>query len=213
MKEGKSIIRKITFLLFWLVSTGISVLIAYWLMAAVPVTEEGGYFSRLLSVLHNPFADYFNNYTPIGMIIAFIVVELLFGIRFISKMTGENVIQPEPIEQGSNEMEKASFTDNEIFAEEPKVQFVEQTDEKPVKAEQQKKERQLLEKEDVNEDIFLKEDLFLKLFNSGYSMNQINAMMELTTYIPNIDEIQMVKTFTPSMTEEEIRDYIEMFFG
>ena len=147
------------------------------------------------------------------MIIAFIVVELLFGIRFISKMTGENVIQPEPIEQCNNEMEKVSFTDNEIFAEEPKVQFVEQIDEKPVKAEQPKKERQLPEKEDVNEDIFLKEDLFLKLFNSGYSMNQINAMMELTTYIPDIDETQMVKTFTPSMTEEEIRDYIEMFFG
>lgn len=211
MKENSRIIKKIMFFLLWIFSTCISVLAAYWLMAAVPKIEESGYFTRLLSVLHNPFGDYFNNYTPIGMILAFIIVEILFGIFFISKMVISSV--PESVEQDSNNLKDASFLDDGTLLEASAIHFVEQTEEKPIKAEQPKREQKIAEKEDDSEEIFLKEDLFLKLFNSGYTMNQINAMMELTTYIPNIDESQMMKMIAPSMSENEIRDYIEMFFG
>lgn len=211
MKENSGIIKRIVFFLVWILSTCFSVLMAYWLMAAVPIIGENRYFTRLLEVLNNPFANYFNNYTPIGMILAFIIVELLFGIRFISKMVVSSV--PEPAEQDSNKMEKASLTDTEILTEKSKIPFVEQAEKEPDKTEQPKKEKKIPEKEDEQEEIFLKEDLFLKLFNSGYSMNQINAMMELTTYIPNIDEAQMMKMIAPSMSEQEIRGYIEMFFG
>lgn len=207
----RKIVGKGVFFFIWLLCTGVFMLIAYWLMAAVPSNEGTGYFTRLVTVLHTPFANYFNNYTPIGMILAFIIVELLFGVICIYKMASMSGIT-EGDEAERNNVSYDTFMESDV-TEEPKVQFVEQIDEEPLKEESPKKERQISEKEDGSEEILLKEDVFLKLFNSGYAMNQINAMMELISYIPNIDETQLMKMISPSMSEEEIRSYIEMFFG
>lgn len=207
----RKIVGKGVFFFIWLLCTGVFMLIAYWLMAAVPSNQETGYFTRLVSVLHTPFANYFNNYTPIGMILAFIIVELIFGVIGIYKMASMSGITEGDDAERDN-VSYDTFMESDVM-EEPKVQFVEQIDEEPLIEESPKKERQISEKEDDSEEILLKEDVFLKLFNSGYAMNQINAMMELISYIPNIDETQLMKMISPSMSEEEIRSYIEMFFG
>lgn len=215
MKRKSDFLKKIIFFVVWIFSTVISVALAYWLVGAIPKTdEELGYFTRLLHVLQNPFAFYFNEYTPIGMVLAFIVTELLFGFILILKM----IANPYTVPEEDGDPEKWNTLKPEIKEGNGKgelqIEFVEtQNTETSEVSEKDKKGKNVEEKDDDENEIFLREDMFLKLFNSGYTMSQINAMMELTTYIPNIDVQQMTKMFKPSMNENEIRGYIETFFG
>lgn len=205
MKRKGMFWKKFLFFLAWILSTVISIAAAYWLMGAIPETEEPRYLARLLHVVQNPLENYFNNYTPIGIIASFIVTELLFGIIFFSKIS-EHAIPEEDEQDGFPAFKPEAPAESEI-------EFLEQQD--VVVVEKKEKEKTAVEKveKDDTGDVFLKDDIFLKLFNSGYTMPQINAMMELTTYIPEIDARQMTKMFSPSMDEDDIRGYIEAFFG
>ena len=205
MKRKGIFWKKFLFFLMWILSTAISIALAYWLMGAIPENEEQRYFARLLHVVQNPLGNYFNNYTPVGIIASFIVTELLFGIIFFSKISEH----PMP-----EESEQDSFRTLEPEASaELEIEFLDLQD--TVMAEKKEKEKNALEKDNGADDVdvFLKDDVFLKLFNSGYTMPQINAMMELTTYIPEIDVQQMTKMFSPVMEEDDIRSYIEAFYG
>lgn len=205
MKRKGMFWKKFLFFLAWILSTVISIAAAYWLMGAIPETEEPRYLARLLHVVQNPLGNYFNNYTPVGIIASFIVTELLFGIIFFSKISEH----PMP-----EESEQDSFRTLEPEASaELEIEFLDLQD--TVIAEKKEKEKNALEKDNGADDVdvFLKDDVFLKLFNSGYTMSQINAMMELTTYIPEIDVQQMTKMFSPVMEEDDIRSYIEAFYG
>lgn len=202
MKRKGMFWKKFLFFLLWLLSTVISMALAYWLMGAIPKTEEPGYLARLLHVIQNPLGNYFNNYTPIGIIMSFIVTELLFGIIFFFKIS---MHLPEEDEHDSLHVLKSEVS------VEPEIEFLEKQDTVTV---EKKNVAEKDEKDDADDvDVFLKDDVFLKLFNSGYTMSQINAMMELNTYIPEIDVRQMIKMFSPSMDENIIRSYIEAFFG
>lgn len=209
MKCKGGFLKKFLFFIVWILSTVILIALSYWLVGAIPKTDdEVRYFTRLLHVFQNPFAYYFNEYTPIGMIVTFIVTELLFGVTFVSKI----IAKPSqiPIEEDTD---KSVATDEN---EKSVIKFVEKQDVTVDEVkEKEKKGKNAAEKDDKDDEneIFLREDLFLKLFNFGYTMSQINAMMELTTYIPDIDVKQLAKMFKPSMNEDEIRGYIENFFG
>lgn len=222
MGRSNRVIKKILFFMVWIISTFILFVFTYWLMGAVPEMEEGiGYFTRLANVLQDPFANYFNNYTPIGLILAFIMTELIFGIIFISKM----IMNPEPVQTESNDEDIAEWsTLKPVVSEEKEIEFVDlqQEEETDINKTLQelskidKREKGVIDKgkkDDEESEVFLQEDMFLKLFNFGYTMPQINAMMELTTYISDIDVQQLTKMFSPSMDEDEIRGYIETFFG
>lgn len=189
MKKRKGMFwKRFLFCSAWVLSTVLSTALAYWLMGALP--EMGGleYWARFLNVVQNPFEDYFNEYTSIGIVLSFIVTELLFGIIFLSKISAS------PMPEAAKEQEI-----------------------KPSRRQGGKKERKKKAAEkcgkDDKDDVFFKDDVFLKLFNAGYGMAQINAMMELTIHIPEIDAQQMTKMFSASMDEDEIHNYIEAFFG
>lgn len=221
MSRWCGMFKKILFFFSWVIGTAMSLIAAYWFMGAIPYMEEDiGYFERLLNVLKSPFADYFNNYTPIGMILAFIIVEFFFGVIFIAK------IMEKPADLSDNELfvgketPKIEFVSKPIKESESQIEFVSQTlpEVKALSTDNGKKEdlKSISQKhieDDDTKDVFMEDKMFLKLFNSGYSMEQINAMMELTLYLPFIDARQLMKMVNPSMAADELRSYIDMFFG
>lgn len=213
--------KKILFFFSWIIGTAMSLIAAYWFMGAIPNTEDNiGYFDRLLNVLKSPFADYFNNYTPIGMILAFIIVEFFFGVIFIAKIMGKSTDLPDNELFADKENPKTEFEPEPIKESESQIEFVVSQNLPEVRSfstDDGKKEdsRSVSQKniDDDTKDVFMEDKMFLKLFNSGYSMEQINAMMELTLYLPFIDDRQLMKMVNPSMAADEIRSYIDMFFG
>ena len=193
----------------WLASTILLLFIGYCITGAIPVMiEKKSYFERILIVSSSPFNGYFNEYTPIGMILGFILGEVIYGIviYFIYKKKNEKSEDVNLINTylGENELDPDLdfiFLDNAC---------------KNGSVNEIKKEQEFIQDlytEEPESELMIQEQFFLELFSNGYSMKQINEMMELTKYIKNLDVILLKKIFKPTMSPEDIRRHIESFYG
>jgi hypothetical protein len=55
-------------------------------------------------------------------------------------------------------------------------------------------------------------DVFWEL-SGDYAPDQIREMVQLKRYIKNLDAVILRQTFKPSLSAEDIREYIELFYG
>ena len=239
MKKGN--VNKAALIIIWVIITFISIYIGYLICGAIPKIEgaEDGYGARLLSVLSDPFKGYFNEYSLVGMIVGFIVSEIIFGFVFLLKFSSAAQMDTDLIDV--NEMaqiKEENKANEEILVEEVSVEDVkdkeydiknnfetiepekvssdvsgEQTEEIN-KVKKSKKNRNKDKQADEDEKEFtMSQDIFINLYNQGYTNDQIKAMMEVTEYIPDIDVNLLTRMFNKSMEPENIREYIELLYG
>lgn len=173
-----------------IIGSTIFLLFGYWISGAFPsVTDaEGntaGFGVRLLNVLAHPLQTKYNQYTPIVMLLFFVIFELLFFVLLV-------VLK--------NKSEENSENDATVEMAPSAIQDIEKTS------------KSMTEIEPEEDKTSISEDLFMEL-NGTYSMEQIAEMMKISKYIETVSAALLVKMFKPNMTAEEIRSYIEMFYG
>lgn len=225
MKKNNSFFKKFLFFIFWILFSAISILVAYWVAGAIPDNGEGlGFGIRFVEIIQLPFEDYFNDYSPIAMVLAFIINEIIFGIIYISKFSFKNnaeegddvdVFQEDvPRRPRINQEIEKDYTEEKSTTKSQEFEWSEPDEEYWKKlAEKDDKSKKNIDEDKEEKEFVMDDGIFLKMFNAGYDMNQITAMMELTQYIPKIDDIQLKKMFKPNMSSDEIREYIEVFYG
>lgn len=180
------------FLAAWAASSSLAALVAYWFMGAVPMGEgDPGYLSRLLTVLGDPFGNHFNEFSAFGIAGAVILVTLAFGIAYFVHFApapdgSEDCMGLENMEESMNDM-----PDNDLAFGEP--------------------EAELHDNDEAASGI--NEETYLRLINKGFSNDKIDALLELSEYAPGIGINRIADMVEPTMKVEEIRKYIEAFFG
>ncbi len=243
--------NKIVIIMFWVIISVLSVFIGYAVAGAIPQMQgsDMGYGARLLEVLANPFRGYFNRYSLIGMIVGFIVSEIIFGFVSVIKFSAASNNSGDLVDLAEMTQIKEENKDNETSAEETKSELISEdeksdfedepivnesetaTDEEDKKAddsienvkEEVKEENGKIRKlwsrdkekqsEEPEKEFTMSQDVFINLYNQGYSNEQIKAMMEITAYIPDIDVHMLTRMFNKNMDPESIHDYIEIMYG
>lgn len=212
-RKRRNIPLIILFIFGWLICTALFVFAGYCITGAIPVINiEMSYFERLLMVVSSPLDGYFNAYTPIGMIVGFILCEIIFFLIVC-------MMNRKPKEKAADTNEVNDYFG--ISDKNPDMEFLfldKETDKKAdvVPTKEQKVEKSSGKESQLEEpeiDVVLQEQTFLELFSNGYSMQQITEMMELTKYIKNLDVSLLKRMFKPTMAPEDIRKHIESFYG
>ena len=239
MKRKKPL-NKFVFFLLWIFFSFASILVSYWLVGATTPKDDLPYSLRLLAILQDPFNDYFNDYSPIVMVMAFLLNEIIFGMIFVGSLSAASTPVEmeeetfESVKKKSKSKKTKKHNDDrastmDLFIDEPKED--EKKQRSPVEGEQEQKNKEdevsveALRNKDVEKngkknkqeeeerELVMDNDIFLKMFNAGYDMQQLKAMLELTYYIPDVDDIKLQKMFDTSMSPEDIRECIEVYFG
>jgi len=201
--------------------------LGYWIAAAIGIMQTDGisFIQAFNKVLDNPFTGYFNNYTPIVMILGFIIFEFIF---FIYLVNSRKNYQQEDVESeveemytmplnatlegmfdgnptGTNELTEPDY-DNGFGIVTPEVEEieVENSDEIDGKINDQG--------EIPDREISFSEDLAIELLET-YDMEQITAMLKLSKYMEKIDTDLLRRMFDPGMSAQEIAEYINIFYG
>ena len=212
-RKKRNIPLIILFILGWLLCTALFVFAGYCITGAIPVINiEMSYYERLLMVVSSPLDGYFNEFTPIGMIVGFILCEIIFFLIVCmmnrkpkeKKSNNEDMNNYLGVPEKNSDMEFL-FLDKGTEMKADKVVFNDNKTEKATTKDTQFEETEI--------DVVLQEQTFLELFSNGYSMQQITEMMELTKYIKNLDVSLLKRMFKPTMLPEDIRKHIESFYG
>lgn len=213
----------------------------------VPVLKAIG------TVFRTPFSNHFNDFTPILLLIGFIMSETIWVFQYLkpefkfrnifkNNMSVENgdsdsATNMEQVHNSSNttkevadepvhaeSVEPKSFSDSEDI-DLSKFGFVVPDDVTEVQKEKvesgtDKREEDIAEPEKIfsadetveDELLSFSSDIFWDL-NGDYTPEQIKEMVILKRYIKNLSAEMLRKTFSPSLSAEEIREYIELFYG
>ena len=212
-RKRRNIPLIIILFLGWFVCTALFIFVGYCITGAIPVINiEMSYLDRLLMVVSSPFDGYFHEYTPIGMIVGFILCEIVFFliVCLMNRQPKGKALVDEDMSSYFGEAEKDSDMEFISFEKEPEKQ-PENVPEKVNKEENKVGKEESTEEPEV--DLVLQEQTFLELFSNGYSMQQITEMMELTKYIKNLDVPLLKRMFKTTMSPEDIRKHIESFYG
>ena len=118
--------NKIVIIMFWVIISVLSVFIGYAVAGAIPQMQgsDMGYGARLLEVLANPFRGYFNRYSLIGMIVGFIVSEIIFGFVSVIKFSAASNNSGDLVDLAEMTQIKEENKDNETSAEETKSELI-----------------------------------------------------------------------------------------
>lgn len=210
-KKRKDIPFIILLVLGWFICTVLCMFVGYCITGAIPETNiEKHYFERFLKVATSPFDGYFNEYTPVGMILGFIICEIVFGMIIYLMNQKKKVLDVNLMDSYLGEKENDPDLEF-IFLDKNLEDDCENLSVKEVKMEKLFEEEAQQEESEV--ELMLQEETFLELFSNGYSMQQITEMMELTKYIKSLDVLLLKKMFKVTMSPEDIRRYIESFYG
>lgn len=189
-------------LIIGVISSSLFLTVGYLISGAFPsaIDPEGkpvGFAIKLLDVLAHPFQTHYNRYTPIVMLLSFVVFELLFFLLMVMvKGKTETEEKKEPVVDSVLKKEKDIEVTKSLELEET---FVE-------------KEEPSGNREVEEQVASISEDLFMDL-SGKYSIDQITEMMKISKYIGRIDATLLTKMFRPSMSADEIQSYIKMFYG
>ena len=121
------------------------------------------------------------------------------------KSDSEDEIDETDSENVSDDEDKTDDNSKEEIKEEAKEENI-----KIRKLWSRDKEKQA---EEPEKEFTMSQDVFINLYNQGYSNEQIKAMMEITAYIPDIDVHMLTRMFNKNMDPKSIHDYIEIMYG
>ena len=189
----------------------------------------------IASVLSSPFADHFNDFTPVLMVLGFVLFEagwllVYFKINVFKSNKDPAAMQSNISKEKKNQnvisventVDEKTNTDNQPIIENKDIDisafgFV--VPEEVAKLSKETAENSVDESDAVDlaqdmddEMLSFSSDIFWDL-NGEYSVEQIREMAQLKKYMKNIDAAMLRKTFKSALSAAEIKEYIDLFFG
>ena len=228
MGDKKGHRTEIVFLLCGVVLTIIFIMLGYWITAILDLMMNNSvdFITGVWIVMDKPFDKYFNNLTPVGVVLGFILAEILFF--FILKKCkgkeecfGGNEFEPDIIDVAYKaeidymDDKKASHpSDGELFSKDSASDIEKISDDKPIDYVLPGENINANENLGVNEtqENLTFDDKIVTDLLDDYDLPQIAAMLQIKKYI-DIDNVMLLrKMFKPSMPAEDITSYIKMFY-
>lgn len=170
-------------------------------------------------VVGNPFDNYFNNITPVTMILGFIIYE---GIYFLILMhqkgngeVAEDLFAPDIIDI-ADKSGLDNVNENEIFNGVVSEEISDTVDQQsslgyvsPGEIDNEVNEEPVTVTEE--RELFFSDEIVTDLLED-YDLSQIKSMLALKAHI-NIEDAGLLRRmFKPTMSAEEISNYIKMFY-
>lgn len=202
--------------------------------AGVPPAQAAG------SVLTTPFSNHFNDFTPVLLLFGIIIFEFGWFLKNTSGVPNEG--KPDIAKEDKKEAAVPNYGEEPDLDDDEEVPsntassvssskdiditkfgFVIPDDVAEVPPENTDKEEKDkdagyselpdTDEEELSEDLLsFSSDIFWVL-NGDYTPEQIREMVRLKRYIKNLDAAVLRRTFKPTLSAAEIREYIELFYG
>ena len=181
--------------------------------------ENIDFLTAFCLVVGNPFDNYFNNITPVTMILGFIIYE---GIYFLILMTrkgngevAEDLFAPDIIDI-ADKSGLDNVNENEIFNGVVSEEISDTDDQQsslgyvsPGEIDNEVNEEPVTVTEE--RELFFSDEIVTDLLED-YDLSQIKSMLALKAHI-NIEDAGLLRRmFKPTMSAEEISNYIKMFY-
>ena len=221
-------------ILVWigLLGSFLSAAFGYWLAAAIGfMKQESLPFDRAINkVFLDPFAPYVNEYTPVIILMAFILFQTIFFLYLLLVRKGISKKRQfeEREEDDSENSDNADYLFGSVISDDKKTAEIgndapEEQDamgfvlpeevlfERPEEPVTEVMEFETVESE--NQEELFSSEVVLELLSLQYDMDQILEMKKITKYIDNLKLSVLKRMFKPSMPADDIREYIEMFYG
>lgn len=229
MNDKERTIYKLCLITIGILGSFLFILCGYWVAAAIGISHSDGigFFKGLKSVLAEPFEAYFNDYTPIIMVLAFIIFETLFFLYMMYSRRKECMPEREI------NVEKNNISENEYISEnandflmslsEEDVETIQMENydvisgfgiisQKDISSYSQNDDIEFSSGESVEERVAEFNDNMTMELLEYYDLQQITAMLMITKYIDNITTDMLKRMFRPSMPATEIGEYIKIFY-
>lgn len=187
-------------------------------------------------VLKKPFVKYFNQYTPITMILGFIAFEVIFFLivmrsRKLKDNEEETLFDSEVIDLAEVSFEKnndQNVLNSDDLLEElqerssgeselNKSLYISPEEDDGIDLREQisvfkEKKGDYSKKDSENPEIVLfSDDVVTDLLND-YDLSQIKAMLPLKEHIGSVNVTLLRRMFKPTMSADEIGKYIKIFY-
>lgn len=181
--------------------------------------ENIDFLTAFCLVVGNPFDNYFNNITPVTMILGFIIYE---GIYFLILMhrkgngeVAEDLFAPDIIDI-ADKSGLDNVNENEIFNGVVSEEISDTVDQQsslgyvsPGEIDNEVNEEPVKVTEE--RELFFSDEIVTDLLED-YDLSQIKSMLALKAHI-NIEDAGLLRRmFKPTMSAEEISNYIKMFY-
>lgn len=181
--------------------------------------ENIDFLTAFCLVVGNPFDNYFNNITPVTMILGFIIYE---GIYFLILMhrkgngeVAEDLFAPDIIDI-ADKSGLDNVNENEIFNGVVSEEISDTVDQQfslgyvsPGEIDNEVNEEAVTVTEE--RELFFSDEIVTDLLED-YDLSQIKSMLALKAHI-NIEDAGLLRRmFKPTMSAEEISNYIKMFY-
>lgn len=181
--------------------------------------ENIDFLTAFCLVVGNPFGNYFNNITPVTMILGFIIYE---GIYFLILMhrkgngeVAEDLFAPDIIDI-ADKSGLDNVNENEIFNGMVSEEISDTVDQQsslgyvsPGEIDNEVNEEPVTVTEE--RELFFSDEIVTDLLED-YDLSQIKSMLALKAHI-NIEDAGLLRRmFKPTMSAEEISNYIKMFY-
>ena len=181
--------------------------------------ENIDFLTAFCLVVGNPFDNYFNNITPVTMILGFIIYE---GIYFLILMhrkgngeVAEDLFAPDIIDI-ADKSGLDNVNENEIFNGVVSEEISDTVDQQsslgyvsPGEIDNEVNEEPVTVTEE--RELFFSDEIVTDLLED-YDLSHIKSMLALKAHI-NIEDAGLLRRmFKPTMSAEEISNYIKMFY-
>ena len=181
--------------------------------------ENIDFLTAFCLVVGNPFDNYFNNITPVTMILGFIIYE---GIYFLILMhrkgngeVAEDLFAPDIIDI-ADKSGLDNVNENEIFNGVVSEEISDTVDQQsslgyvsPGEIDNEVNEEAVTVTEE--RELFFSDEIVTDLLED-YGLSQIKSMLALKAHI-NIEDAGLLRRmFKPTMSAEEISNYTKMFY-
>lgn len=181
--------------------------------------ENIDFLTAFCLVVGNPFGNYFNNITPVTMILGFIIYE---GIYFLILMhrkgngeVSEDLFAPDIIDI-ADKYGLDNINENEIFNGMVNEEISDTVNQQsslgyvsPGEIDNEVNEEPVTVTEE--RELFFSDEIVTDLLED-YDLSQIKSMLALKAHI-NIEDAGLLRRmFKPTMSAEEISNYIKMFY-
>ena len=216
---------------FW---SAISIYIGYIVSGAIGLSGDGNvtFINALVECLKSPFDNYFNDYSPIIMILAFIIFEVLYFLKMLKSGKVREVSDPESYApdimdvaasagvdndevRSSNDLFKDIFENNNhendsISYDDSVDKFHNYKDSYSDGTNQTINENE----SDIEEnfDKSFPADITTELISDNYSISQIRAMQRILKYIDIKSANALEKLFKVDMSAADISEYISIMY-
>ena len=229
---------------------GLCLFLGYLIAGALGETMNDGvpFGTAVLSVFASPLANHFNDFTPVILLLGFILYESVwFFVYFRTSYLKVNKEEPEkqneekpvseafePKSESVTEDKNTPVADIDIsdfgfvvpddimratgnvvidsVTDKEKKDDIDDNLESDYSMPKTKNIRNNDADELPDEILSFSSDVFWEL-NGEYTTEQIREMVKLKKYITDIDAAALKKTFKTSLSADEIREYIELFYG